>query len=258
MIRLRWLESHEPVDQECAVVCFPPGGAGGLYFKDFEVPSASVLAVAYPGRDTRSDVEPARSIQQIGREVSSQIARSEFASLVLVGVSLGAFVAVDVARSLEAQDLPVAGVIVCASAAPGTETPVSEYSRLPDEEFMAAVAGLDSIAGSSILEPSFYEIALRRLRNDFWLCAKYSAKEPLKRTGIRVLTGRDDPGLPSRLAHSWCMLSPDVKVDQLSGDHGVFLQNLSRASLIARDLLNGAGKTSVESGAQRRAGKPLG
>src|SRR4051812_16149446 len=99
-----------PIGQQCAaatrLICFPyAGGNAALYstWPDGLPEWVDIAAVALPGRGARFDEPPSSDFSSLVSEVAGAIAEVEAPCLALFGHSLGALLAYEVARELQAR-----------------------------------------------------------------------------------------------------------------------------------------------------------
>ncbi|GAA3291311.1 hypothetical protein GCM10020295_07820 [Streptomyces cinereospinus] len=101
-----WIRRFHPAPQAAAqLVCLAHAGGAASYF--FPVskalsPAVDVLAVQYPGRQERRRETPFENAELLADAVAEQLADVTGRPLALFGHSLGATVAFEVARRLEA------------------------------------------------------------------------------------------------------------------------------------------------------------
>jgi surfactin synthase thioesterase subunit len=174
-----------------AYLLLPPAGATLAALREVAAaaPGAAVWGVEYPGRGARvADPLPA-SLAGLAGEVARELARCG-PRLVLVGFSMGAFVALELAMRPEVA--PVALVVVGA-VAPQRRVP-GRYAR-PDADALARL--LDDRVPGLRDSPEVWEYALDLLRADLRLASAYRGPAGRVPCPIVALCGADDPSLDS-------------------------------------------------------------
>ncbi|KFU80290.1 Surfactin synthase thioesterase subunit [Amycolatopsis lurida] len=181
-------------------LCFPPAGGTALGLRGLAATAAGsvVWGVEYPGHGTRLTEPPAESLtvlaEEIARQCVARIGAEGFSRTVLIGFSMGAFVALEVAQRVLGRGRPgPAGLVVVGACAPQRRVPgryakadAAEAGRLLDQHCPPSSAGyLDC--------PELREYALDLFLGDLRLTSAYPgpAKTPLS-CPIVAIRGEDD------------------------------------------------------------------
>lgn len=218
----RWLRELEAGRAgHPALVCFPPGGGSATSYRGLAAsfgPGPWVYAVQYPGRQDRIAEEFVTSITALADRIAAAIENRVPAGPVLFGHSMGATVAFETARRLEARGRTVAALFVSgrpdpAFADPGTLHRGADADLIDELERLA-----NDPAGVAILrdEPALAEMVLPAVRNDYRAVEtyRYRGGERL-RCDIVALLGRSDPTTTPEQSARWR--------DHTSGDFAVRL-----------------------------------
>ncbi|MBL1082319.1 thioesterase [Streptomyces actinomycinicus] len=195
-----------PRPEATAVVyCLPHAGGAASAYREW--PSAlpdwvEFVAVQLPGREHRitepPGVDPARIADCVRADV-----RAHSRPYAVLGHSMGALLALEVARTLSADDQVRNPALLAVSAMehPSSGRPRPALSRLPEAELLAWVAGLGGSPAQALATPELLELLLPVLRSDLAWLEGYTAR-PAPRLGcpISAFAGeRDDhvalPGL---------------------------------------------------------------
>ncbi|MFB7719643.1 thioesterase II family protein [Nocardia sp. NPDC056100] len=192
-----------------ALVCFPPGGgaAGGYRALANHIGSGTgVYAVQYPGRRDRLRDTLIPCLIELADEVTAAIEPLFGGELALFGHSMGATVAFETARRLEARGQKVTALFASGRTAPSE--PVSD--RLADTGDAALIAEMERLANDpasvAVLrtDPALAAAVLPAVRNDYLAIEKYgyTPGEPL-RCPIIALTGELDPVVTPAQVERW-------------------------------------------------------
>ncbi|HEY3872290.1 MAG TPA: alpha/beta fold hydrolase [Actinocrinis sp.] len=203
-------------DAALRLVCFPHAGGGASHYHDWArrlPPDVEALVVQLPGRESRL-AEPPVIDRAALAEAVLEAADRPFA---LLGVSMGAWLAFDVARRLEALGRPPVRLIVSGSAAPPTEPVPRAYA----DDSVAWLGALGGIPDAVLQNPELLELVLPAVRADVaWAEAFHAAPDARIDAPVTVLVGDADPDCDTRAAERWrdrSSAATDVRV--LTGGH---------------------------------------
>ena len=154
----------------------------------------------YPGRGSRRNAPAALTLPELAAEVSAEllavVGEDRLRRTVLLGVSMGGFVAFETARRLP---VPSAALVVVNVGAPAYNRMSAEDRT--DEALLRMIE--DNDAGVRD-HPDVLEYALRTLRTDMRMTEGYGAPEPGQLPcDVVALYGADDPRLERDAAESW-------------------------------------------------------
>lgn len=124
--------SPAPID---TLFIFPHAGGSAAEYKPFArgfTMDAKRIAVQYPGRADRHDVQDISSISALADEIHPMLAPSMVgARVAFFGHSMGGLIAFDIARRVEQAGGRIEALFVSASPAPGTEDTSSSGAQTP-------------------------------------------------------------------------------------------------------------------------------
>lgn len=170
-------------------LCLPPAGGTLTSLRTVAdaAPPAAAWGVEYPGRGHRIGEPLPATLPDLAAQLASELVERfgarTVARTVLVGFSMGAFVALEMARRCV---VAPAALVVVGAVAPQRRTP-GRYARVDDDTLTRLLAG--RAPGS----PEVWEYAAELLRGDLRLASDYQvtgvAKAPCP---IAALCGADD------------------------------------------------------------------
>jgi medium-chain acyl-[acyl-carrier-protein] hydrolase len=205
-----WLpQSKAPGPVRARLVCFPHAGGGVAPFYRWSrwlPPDIQVCPVKLPGREDRLR-EPAidhlpRLVESIGEAIDPCL-DGPFA---LVGHSMGAMIAFELARRWRRQGkrMPVC-LVLAACPAPQLPQKLEPIHRLPDGEFLGKLQGrYQGIPREVASQKDLMQLLLPTLRADFKLVETYQyCQEPPLDCPILALAGDDDEHVTPAEVSAW-------------------------------------------------------
>ncbi|KAF4408244.1 thioesterase [Streptomyces lycii] len=196
-----WLQCARPVpDPRQRLVCFPHAGGSASFFRDWAagLPGTEVLAVRYPGRAERIAEPVPTDLRVLARSVADAVEQVADRPVALFGHSMGAAVALETARALEARGVTVAHLFASGSRdAPYPPPPTEEEQRaLEAEDDAEVVAELLRLGGTDpelAADPDFQELVLPYVRADGRMFHGYGpSAEPVLRCPVTAIAGDAD------------------------------------------------------------------
>ena len=203
----RWLRRFRPSpDATARLACFPYAGGAAPYFVPVAkmlAPSIDVLAVQYPGRQDRRGEDCLGSVEEIAEQVLPGLRRWADDSLALFGHSMGASVAFEVARRLEAEGTPPRALFVSGRPAPTRNRDEGIHS-LGDDAFIAELQKLGAAAAAALADEELRRMAMPSLRADYRAAETYTYRPGTNLTcPVHALIGVDDPKVTEDEAQDW-------------------------------------------------------
>ncbi|MFI9556341.1 thioesterase II family protein [Nonomuraea endophytica] len=239
-----WLDCPMPkATARRRLVCFPHAGGSAVFFRNWGelVPEAEVHTVRYPGRGERIDEDPPSDLLRLARQIAEAVAPLADRPLAFFGHSLGAVVALETARALEAR-----GILLAHLFASGSRNAPSPGLPPYEEEDDATIAGrLVSLGGTDAelaRDPLFLELVIPYVRADTRMYHDYVPEPgPALHCPVTAIAGETDLDLDVR---PWQELTTGpFEEHTVAGDHFYLIAEppceLVRARLSGRQPSHG-------------------
>lgn len=202
-----WLRRFHPTTRAGArLVCLPHAGGSASYF--FPVsralsPTVDVVAIQYPGRQDRRSEPCLESVADLADGIAEAVRPLTGLPLSFFGHSLGATLAFEVARRLERDGLPVAGLFASGRRAPSRHRD-ERFHLCDDPGLLAEVRKLSGTAPQLLDDDEVIRMVLPAIRSDYRAAEtyRYSPGPPLT-CPVVALVGGDDPKVSREEAEAW-------------------------------------------------------
>ena len=211
-------------DPQYRLICFPHAGGSASFFRDWgsQLDDIEVYGVCYPGRASRLAEPPPTDLLHVAEETAEALVPLADRPLVLFGHSMGAAIALEAARLLEGDRLPVAHLFASGSR----DAPVLVHDQ-EEETREDAIARLISLGGTDAemaMDPDFQELVLPYLLADGRMFRSYRMSSgPRLQCSVNTIVGDVDADADQR---PWSELTEGQVVEHVvPGDHFYLLAN---------------------------------
>jgi pyochelin biosynthetic protein PchC len=207
------------------LVCLPHAGGSASFFRrwhDAMPESVELHVVQYPGREDRLGERCIDDMGVLADEITRALRPLLGRPAALFGHSMGAAVAHEVARRLEAEHGFVpARLFVSGRPAPHRATPGAIHLQ-GDEGLLADVRRLGGTRGAVLDDPDLRDLVLPAIRSDYRLIERYrpEAGGRLLHAPVVAYRGDRDPDVDRDEAAAWAETTTGgFELRELPGDH---------------------------------------
>lgn len=187
------------------LVCFPHAGGSASFFLPLSralSESCEVLSVQYPGRQDRRREKQAASILGLADAIAAQISSYCDKPMVLFGHSMGATVAYEVARRIEA-DSSLTALVVSGRSAP-IQQRRERMHLLPDGKLIEELQKLGGTNRDALANDEVIRMVLPVVRADYQIIENYQyVPGPKLSVPIYVHNGGSDSRVSIEEANLW-------------------------------------------------------
>jgi surfactin synthase thioesterase subunit len=223
----RWLQrlksSSSPVRRLLAIPF--AGGAASAFRPWIKLLPAEweLVAVQLPGREGRFQEPHCRSAIQAVDGLADELAASASIPTVLFGHSMGAALALELARRWKAvTSSPLVGAVFSGCNPPGGPFPLNaRLAPLPDPEFVATLRSLQRAAHPILDDDALLGVFLPLIRADIVLAETHRLVDPRPLDcPVAVAFGDEDSDIDPKRMEGWSVFSPvPLTVRSFPGDH---------------------------------------
>jgi surfactin synthase thioesterase subunit len=202
-----WCRRYRPSRSATArLVCLPHAGGSASFFLPVASalsPDVDVVAVQYPGRQDRRTEQPLTDVHDLADRIHGILLREPPLPVTFFGHSLGAIIAFETIRRLDADGCTPVHLFASGRRAPSSHRDESVHLR-DDDGIIAEVRRLNGTASSLLGDDDLMRAALPALRADFKAAETYRcAREVTIGCSVTVLTGDSDPKTTIAEADAW-------------------------------------------------------
>ncbi|MBW1600718.1 thioesterase [Streptomyces sp. JJ66] len=238
-----WFRRYRVDGARVRLVCFPhAGGAATSYlgWPQLLPEGVEMLAVQYPGRQSRIAEPCFESLPELATAVTVALKAHSDLPLTLFGHSMGSAIAYEVARALRQDGREVPRLLVSGRGSPHVGYGDRRPPGLDDRSLIAVVRALSGSDADAYEHPEMRDLLMPSLRADYTMLDRYrptAPAEPLD-VPVTVFGGEDDPACPVSELASWAhVTSAGCEVLTYPGGH-FYLREHERALVaeVARRL----------------------
>jgi medium-chain acyl-[acyl-carrier-protein] hydrolase len=205
--------------------CFHHAGGSSAFYTNWKrllPPIVDIRPIGLPGRQERFHepliTEFSAALEAV-RSIVAPLVRAPFA---LIGHSMGALLAFELARKLEQLRLtPCALFVSACRAAHLWAEGHDKKSQLPDSALMQEIREMNGTPESVLLDTEMMQLILPIVRADFAVCDSYIFDpQPTLTCPIFAFGGLEDPDITREDIAAWGQLtSGGFRSRMLAGDH---------------------------------------
>lgn len=221
----KWLVTHNALpNPRMRLFCFPySGGAAHVFSKWPERLSndVEVVAIQPPGRSNRF-TEPLISTIEPMVQGATEAMRSKLDKpFAVFGHSLGAAVAFEVCKRLEAEGFQPEVFIPSGRNAPHVETDKKPLHQLSDQEFIEEIKTFNGTPAEVLDNPELMELMVPILKADFGISETYQPDLTHQvKSRINAFGGNRDPHVEDEGIDGWGQYTASsFESNILDGDH---------------------------------------
>ena len=171
-----WIFTPRPNSKASVrLILVPEAGGSVSAFRDWSdrLPAVNVGCVQLPGRGDRLHERPVESVQEAARHIADDIGAGTGCPTVLFGHGLGALIAFETARRLEARRWPTLALFVSGQAGPALGTLAPRLSDLPFEQLVVELRQRQVLAPELLSDPDAMRLVLHVIRADVAIAEGY-------------------------------------------------------------------------------------
>jgi medium-chain acyl-[acyl-carrier-protein] hydrolase len=204
--------------------CLPYAGGSARIYRPWRaaLPEGMELCpIELPGHGERIGEPPIATLDGLVSAVTDAVLARTGPPYALFGHSLGALLAFESARVLQACGVGPEALFVSGHRAPQVASREAPIYHLGDAEFIASVGALGGTVPAVLADDQLMQLLLPAMRADFTVSDTYrlSPGAPL-RCPVEVFGGLDDTGVRLSDLDAWsrCTIGP-CRVSMFAGDH---------------------------------------
>jgi len=199
---------HAAPENKLRLFCFPWAGGGALPYRAWSEPlepSACVVPVRLPGRESRASEPPFERMEPLVGALLEQIRPFLGAPFAFFGHSMGAGIAFELARALRRAGLPLPQSLHVS----GARAPQFRLNHVPPPEptlrdFIEELRRLEGFPPSVLNQPELLKLALPALLADARLYRTYVyTPEPPLDVPVYAYGGDADPNVTAAHLEAW-------------------------------------------------------
>ncbi|MCF8170954.1 MAG: alpha/beta fold hydrolase [Candidatus Methylopumilus sp.] len=205
----QWVTCPYPQpDATLRLFCLPFAGGGASIYRSWGKllgPSIEVCPIQLPGRENRFSEPAFKNAQALAQALANQLQLYSNKPFAIYGHSMGALLAFELTRALQANGLEMPEVLMLGAhrAAHLPRTRETLYT-LDDKTFIERLQRFGGFPEEVLASEELLQFLLPTLKADFTLCDTYTHTDDLAlNCPIHVFAGDSDPEAPPAVMDSW-------------------------------------------------------
>ncbi|MFH8757262.1 thioesterase II family protein [Streptomyces atroolivaceus] len=194
-------------DASYRLICFPHAGGSASAFRGWAdgLPEYEVHAVCYPGRAARLDEPLPTDLPRLAADTAQALRPLLDRPVAFLGHSMGAVVAFETARLLQAEGHQVAHLFASGARAPQLARPEGSGTAGMDDDAIAdALTALGGTDAELLADPDFRELVLPYVCGDFRMFDAYTHRPGAALAcPVTAIAGDADPQVGAHHAAAW-------------------------------------------------------
>src|SRR5262245_21392705 len=157
------------------LILVPDAGGSVSAFRDWDerLPTVNVGCVQLPGRGDRLHERPVESVQEAARHIADDIGVGTGSPTVLFGHGLGALIAFETARRLQARHWPMLALFVSGQGGPALGPLSPMVSDLPFDQLVVELRRRHVLPSELLSDPDAMRLVLHVIRADVAIAEEY-------------------------------------------------------------------------------------
>lgn len=205
---------------EYQLICFPHAGGSASFYSGWSavLPELECAVVHYPGRGRRISEPTPTDLRAFALDIATDLIAVADRPLVLFGHSMGAPIALEVARQLEPAGVVVAHLFASGSRDAPCEQGLAAHSDEDPDVVMDQLVRLGGTDPELAADPDFRSLVLPYIQGDGRMFRSYAmADTPILSCPVTTIVGDRDTDADRR---PWSSLTSGRFAEhQLPGDH---------------------------------------
>jgi surfactin synthase thioesterase subunit len=209
MSQNRYLPTDLSPNAALRLIALPyAGGAAATYYRWRQIlpTQFDVVPISLPGREARFAERPQTDLRTLVSEIADALVPALDRPFAILGHSMGAWLAFELARELRRREMPMPSVVIAAaSPAPDRPRSTQPMHQLPDADFVAEMSRrFDGIPRAVREDGELLRLLLPAMRADIELIERYQySEEPPLACDILAIGGTDDHAVSATKLAEW-------------------------------------------------------